>query len=90
MEMNGVGRRKTELFNDLRNRRRYWGLKEKVKIEKDGNNSLSHVLRKKYKLSYKSMDLLTTSIVNDDDDDDDDNAIIIIIVIIIVIIIIIK
>jgi hypothetical protein len=28
IEMKEVGRRRTQLFNDLRNRRRYWELKE--------------------------------------------------------------
>ena len=40
-EVKGVGRRRTKLFDDLRNRRRYWEQKEEVKIEKDGNDSLS-------------------------------------------------
>ena len=39
--MKGVGRRRTQLLDDLRNRRRYWELKEELKIEKDGNDSLS-------------------------------------------------
>ena len=38
--MKGVGRRRrTQLFGDLRNRRRYWELKEETE---DGNDSLSH------------------------------------------------
>ena len=36
-EVKGVRRRRTRIFNDLRNRRRYWELKE---IKKDGNDSL--------------------------------------------------
>ena len=36
-----VGRRRTHLLDYLRNRRRYWELKEEAKIEKDGNDSLS-------------------------------------------------
>jgi hypothetical protein len=44
-EVKGVGRRRrrrrTQLLNDLRDRRRYWELKRKLKIEKDGDNSLS-------------------------------------------------
>jgi hypothetical protein len=37
----GVGRRTTQLLDDLRNRRRYWELKRKLKTEIDGNDSLS-------------------------------------------------
>jgi len=29
-EVNGVGRRRTQLLEDLRNRRRYWELKEET------------------------------------------------------------
>jgi hypothetical protein len=29
-EVNGVGRRRTQLLDDLRNRRRYWELKEEA------------------------------------------------------------
>ena len=36
-----VGRRRRQLLDDLRNRRRYWELKRKLKIEKDGDDSLS-------------------------------------------------
>ena len=39
--MKGVGRRITQLLDDLRNRSRYWKLKWKLKIEKDGDDSLS-------------------------------------------------
>ena len=40
-EEKGVGRRRTQLLDDLRNRRRYWELKEEAKIEKDGEDNLS-------------------------------------------------
>ena len=33
-EVKGVGRRRTELLGDLRNRRRYWGLKEEAEDRK--------------------------------------------------------
>ena len=36
-EVKGVGRRRTQPLHDLRNRRKY----SKLKIEKDGNDSLS-------------------------------------------------
>ena len=49
-------RTRTELLDDLRNRRRYWELKRKLKIQKDGNDSLSiehteemHILPKSVK-----------------------------------------
>ena len=41
MEVKGVGRRRTQLLDDLRNRRRYWEPKRKLKIEKDGDDSIS-------------------------------------------------
>ena len=37
-EGKGVGRRRTQLLDDLRNRSKYWELKEKAE---DGNDSLS-------------------------------------------------
>ena len=37
IEVKGLGRRRTQLLDDLRNRKRYWELN----IEKDGNDSLS-------------------------------------------------
>jgi hypothetical protein len=41
-EVKRVGRRRTtQLLDYLRNRRRYCELKRKLKIEKDGNDSLS-------------------------------------------------
>jgi len=36
----GVGRRRTQLLDDLRNRRRYWELKEEAEDRKDGDDSL--------------------------------------------------
>ena len=49
-QMKGVGRRRTQLLDDLRNRRRYWELKEEHKEE-------LHVF-------HKSMNLLISSILN--------------------------
>ena len=34
MEVKGVGRRRTQLLDDLRNRRRYWELKEEAEEPK--------------------------------------------------------
>jgi len=39
-KVKGVGRR-TQLFDDLKNRRRHWELEEEAE-EKGGNNSLSY------------------------------------------------
>ena len=39
--MNGVGRRRIQLLDDLRNRRRYWELKEEAEDRKSGKDSLS-------------------------------------------------
>ena len=39
-EVKGVGRR-TQLLGDLRNRRRYWELKEEAEDRKSGKDSLS-------------------------------------------------
>jgi len=33
-EMKGVGRRRTKLLEDLRNRKGYWGLKDKAECKK--------------------------------------------------------
>ena len=41
-EVKGVGRRRTQLFDDFRNRRRYWELKAE-----DRNDSLSVELKEK-------------------------------------------
>ena len=51
------GGRRTQLLEDLRNRRRYW----KLKIQEDGNDSLSHEHKEEIKvIFYKSLDLLTS------------------------------
>ena len=39
--MNGIGGRRTQLLDDLRNRRRYWELKEEAEDLKGGNDFLS-------------------------------------------------
>jgi hypothetical protein len=36
-EVKGVGRRRTELLDEFRNRRRYWKLKEKAKNRRRWN-----------------------------------------------------
>jgi hypothetical protein len=40
-EVKGVGRRRTQLLDDLRNMRRYWELNEKAEDKKDGDKQLS-------------------------------------------------
>ena len=62
--MKGVGRRKrTQLLDDLRNRRRYWELKE-LKNKIDVNDSLSIEHEEDIYIFHKSMDLLISSILN--------------------------
>ena len=39
--MKGVGRIRTQILDDLRNRRRYWELKEETKGRKAANENLS-------------------------------------------------
>ena len=42
MEVKVVGRRRTQFLDDLRNKRRYWELKEETEDKKkDGDDSLS-------------------------------------------------
>ena len=52
-EMEGIRRRRrTQLFDDFRNRRRYWELKEKAEDKKKMETSVYHTnIRKKCKLS---------------------------------------
>jgi len=40
-EVKAVGRRRTQFLDDLRNRRRYWELKEEAEDKNDRDNSLS-------------------------------------------------
>ena len=40
-EVNGIGRRRTKLLDDFRNRGRWWDLKEEAEDRKDGDDSLS-------------------------------------------------
>ena len=61
----GRRRRRIQLFDDLRNRRRYWELKEELKIEKDGNDSLSIKHKEKIQvIIHKSNDPLISRIPN--------------------------
>ena len=62
-EAKRVGRRIIQLLVDLRNRKRYWELKEEAENRKGGNDSLSHEGKKEIKVIYhKSMYLLTSNI----------------------------
>ena len=71
--MEGVGRR-TQLLDYLRNRRRYWELKEEAENRKGGNDNLSHEHNEEMEdIFRKSMNLLISTIVNDNNNDDDDN-----------------
>ena len=65
-ELKGVGRRRrrTQLLDDLRNKRRHWGLKEEIEDQEDGNNCLSIQHKEEVHIFHKSIDLLTSSIPN--------------------------
>ena len=64
-EVKEVGRKKTQLLNDLRNRRRYWELKEEAEDKKkDGNDSLSIQHKEKIHIFHKITNLLISSILN--------------------------
>ena len=63
-EVKGVGKRITQLLDDLRNRRRYWELKEEAEDKIDGNYSLSVERNEQMHMFHKSMDLLISSILN--------------------------
>jgi hypothetical protein len=48
-EVKGVGRRRTQLLDDLRNRRRYWELKEEAEDKKKIETTVYQSnIRKKY------------------------------------------
>ena len=74
MEVKGVGRRRTQLLDDLRNRREDTG-KMKIK-EEDGNNSLSikHKEEIPIHIFHKSMDLLISSILNNNNNNNNNNT----------------
>ena len=61
MEVKGVGRRRTQLLDYLRNRRIYWELKDEAE---DRNNSLSIEDTEEIHIFHKSVDLLISSILN--------------------------
>ena len=61
-EVKGVGRRRTQLLDDLRNRRRFLELKEEVL---DVNDSLSIEYKEEIKMIFhKFMDLIISNIPN--------------------------
>ena len=61
-EVIGLGRRITQLADDLRNRRRYWELKEDAEDRKKLNLSIEHKEETKVIL-HKSINLLISSIL---------------------------
>ena len=63
-EVKGVGRRRTQPLDDLRNRRRNWELKEEAEDRKNGDDSLSIEHMEEKHVFRKSMDLLISSILN--------------------------
>jgi hypothetical protein len=52
--LKAVGRRRIKLLDDLKIRRRYWGFKKKLKIEKMNMTVYHTNKRNKYKLSSTS------------------------------------
>ena len=63
-EVKGVGRRRTQLLDDLRNKRRYWELQEEAEDANNGNVSLSIEHKEEIHIFHKSMDLLICSVLN--------------------------
>ena len=49
MEVKGVGRRRTQYLDELRNRERYCELKEEAEGQKSGNYRLSHEYKEEIK-----------------------------------------
>ena len=69
MEVKGVGRRLTQLLDDLGNRRR-----RKLKIEEVGYDNLLHEHKEEIQVIFQeSIDLLIISIFNNNDDDNNNN-----------------
>ena len=76
--MKGVGRRRTQLLDDLRNRRRYWELKEEAEDLINGNDCLAIEHKEEIHIFQKSKDLTISSILNNNNhflDDRWDNVI---------------
>ena len=63
--MKGVGRRRTQLLDFLRNIRRYWELKEETEDRKKKMETTVYQsnIRKKIDIFHKFMDLLISSIL---------------------------
>ena len=60
--MKGVERR-TQLLDDLRNKRRYWELQEEAEDANNGNVSLSIEHKEEIHIFHKSMDLQVNIII---------------------------
>ena len=63
-EVKGIGRRRTQLLDDLRNRIWYWEIKKEAEDQKDGKDSLSCEHKKEMYVFHTPMDLLTICILN--------------------------
>ena len=59
-EIKGVGRRRTQLLDDSRNKRRHWEVKEETEDRKRWKRHKEEI----QVIFLKSMDLLTSSIPN--------------------------
>ena len=67
--MNGVGRRRTQILNDLRKRRRYWELNEGAEDRK----RWKPVHESNINISDKSMNLLISSAPNNNNNNNNNN-----------------
>ena len=64
-KVKGVGRRRTQLADDLRNRRRHWELESEAKSKNMETNVYHTNVSKQIKFTFhKSIDILTSSIYN--------------------------
>ena len=70
-EVKGVGRRTTQLLDDLRNRKIYWDLKEEAEGGKRWKQQLSHEHKEEIQVIFhKSMDLLISNKLNNNNNND--------------------
>ena len=73
-EEKGIGIRRAQLLDDLRNRRRYLELKDKAGNRKRWKDSLSHEHKDEIQVIFhKSMDLLISSILLNNSNNNNNN-----------------
>ena len=69
MKVKGVGRRRTQLLDDLRKRRRYWEVMEEAEDRKKMERA---IYQSNISIFRKSLDLLISRILNNQGSDFDD------------------